>query len=345
VGSGGACRDTWAYGNRHVHIYFVSIVWRCLYENLILTSPRRDNDLQAMTSVEPGHLSVRAFEHTEWDAPPAFAVQPDIIAALESGDVIFLPELAFTVLKTEFGLFSPSIVGSLKNVAFDPATGRVGGTSAEGEERRLLAQMLARFSHQAAALVDRLLAAYRDGVVRGRTSFRPVEIAGRRTSWRKDDTRLHVDAFPATPVHGRRILRVFANVNPAGRPRTWRIGERFDAIANRFAPALRAPLPGAAHVLRWLRVTKSRRTAYDAMMLQLHDEMKRDDAYQTGCAQATVNFPAGSTWLAFTDQVSHAAMAGQYQLEQTFLVPVEAMREPERSPLRVLERIKGRRLV
>jgi hypothetical protein len=48
--------------------------------------------------------------------------------------------------------------------------------------------------------------------------------------------------------------------------------------------------------------------------------------------------------MAFTDQVSHAAMAGQYQLEQTFLLPVDAMGEPQRSPLRILERIKGRSL-
>jgi hypothetical protein len=48
--------------------------------------------------------------------------------------------------------------------------------------------------------------------------------------------------------------------------------------------------------------------------------------------------------MAFTDQVSHAATQGQYQLEQTFLLPVDAMGEPERSPLRVLERIKGRPL-
>jgi hypothetical protein len=54
--------------------------------------------------------------------------------------------------------------------------------------------------------------------------------------------------------------------------------------------------------------------------------------------------PAGSTWLAFTDQVSHAATAGQHQLEQTFLVPVEAMLEPDRAPLRILERLKARRL-
>jgi hypothetical protein len=38
-------------------------------------------------------------------------------------------------------------------------------------------------------------------------------------------------------------------------------------------------------------------------------------------------------------------MAGQYQLEQTFLLPVEAMRAPEASPLRVLERLKGRPLI
>ncbi|MBV9105215.1 MAG: Kdo hydroxylase family protein, partial [Verrucomicrobia bacterium] len=52
----------------------------------------------------------------------------------------------------------------------------------------------------------------------------------------------------------------------------------------------------------------------------------------------------GSTWLAFTDQVSHAAMRGQYQLEQTFLVAVANLRDETGSPLRVLERLTGRNL-
>ena len=72
--------------------------------------------------------------------------------------------------------------------------------------------------------------------------------------------------------------------------------------------------------------------------------MKADEDFQKTTPQTRMDFPAGTTWLAFTDQVSHAAMAGQYQLEQTFLLPVDAMREPERSPLRVLERLKGRAL-
>ena len=80
-------------------------------------------------------------------------------------------------------------------------------------------------------------------------------------------------------------------------------------------------------------------------MLQLHDRMKADTAYQESAPQTRVDFPAGSTWIAFTDQVSHAAMAGQYQLEQTFLVPLTAMLDEQRSPLRILERLMNRRLV
>src|SRR5262249_45622057 len=105
------------------------------------------------------------------------------------------------------------------------------------------------------------------------------------------------------------------------------------------------PLPFSGYALALLRVTKTPRTPYDALMLQLHDRMKEDEDFQRGSPQTAFDFPAGSTWLTFTDQVSHAAMSGQYQLEQTFLLPVEAMQAPDRSPLRVLERLKQRALV
>ena len=144
----------------------------------------------------------------------------------------------------------------------------------------------------------------------------------------------HVDSFPATPVQDRRILRVFANVNPEGRPRSWRVGEDFDGLAARFAPRLRAPMPGTALLLHALHVTKTRRSPYDALMLQLHDRMKEDTAYQSTAPQRPFDFPPGSAWMAFTDQVSHAAMSGQHQLEQTFLLPVGAMLDEGRSPLR-----------
>ncbi|HKB09881.1 MAG TPA: Kdo hydroxylase family protein [Vicinamibacterales bacterium] len=279
-----------------------------------------------------------------WNGPVDPAIRTAAASALEAGAVIFLPDLRFQVLPAERNLFTPAILGAAKNASFDPASGRLGGTSATGLAAAGLRDMVARFSDRAAALVDSLFPQYRGRIARGRASFRPAEIAGRKSTWRKDDTRLHVDSFPATPSGGRRILRVFTNVNPDGRARAWRIGDDFEAVAHRFARQLRLPLPGSGRLLALLRVTKSRRTAYDALMLQLHDRMKYDDVFQRESPQTAIDFPAGSTWLAFTDQVSHAAMAGQYQLEQTFLLPVAAMHQPERSPLRILEKIKGRAL-
>src|SRR4051812_25186956 len=279
-----------------------------------------------------------------WPETPAPEALTAAAPALEAGDVIFLPELGFAVEPHESVVFTPSILGTSKNASYDPSTGRLGGTTAAGAEAETLRAFIHRFSESAASLVGRLLPAYRDRVVRGRASFRPAEIAGRPTTWRKDDTRLHVDSFPATPSGGRRILRVFSNVNPEGRPRAWRLGDDFEAVARRFAPQLRVPLPGVGQLLALVRVTRTPRSAYDALMLQLHDCMKGDEAFQRQSPQTRVDLPAGSTWMAFTDQVSHAATAGQYQLEQTFLLPVDAMREPERSPLRVLERIKQRTL-
>jgi hypothetical protein len=264
----------------------------------------------------------------------------DAALSLESGALLLLPELGFETLVAERTCFSPSIAVA-KNVSFDPATGRVGGASSPGPG---LTTMLRRFSESASALVDSLFPQYRGRVQRARASFRPAEIAGRPTTWRHDDTRLHIDSFPATPVQGRRILRVFTNVNPEGRVRSWRLGEPFEQVAATFADRLRIPLPFTLELLRLSGITKTRRSPYDALMLQLHDRMKADLEYQKHAAQTAIDFAAGSTWIAFTDCVSHAAMAGQYQLEQTLLLPVEAMLQPDRSPLRILERIKDRSL-
>lgn len=80
-------------------------------------------------------------------------------------------------------------------------------------------------------------------------------------------------------------------------------------------------------------------------MLQLHDRVKRDVRYQQEAPQVRLAFPPGSTWVVFTDQVLHAAMAGQHLFEQTFHLPVAAQRRPALSPLKTLERLSGRTLV
>jgi 3-deoxy-D-manno-oct-2-ulosonic acid (Kdo) hydroxylase len=178
----------------------------------------------------------------------------------------------------------------------------------------------------------------------GRASLRPVEAAGRATSWRKDDTRLHVDAFPTTPLNGKRILRLFTNVNPSGRARSWKIGEPFEQVSQRFVSSVRPPTPGSLALLQLFRVTKNRRSLYDHYMLGLHDAMKADDNYQRTCPQSDFDFPAQSTWITFTDSVPHAVTAGQHQFEQTFYLEVEGMVQPEKSPLLILEKQLGKNL-
>ena len=278
--------------------------------------------------------------------PPAAADRALALDALERGEVALLPTLGFALEPAERVLLDASISdGRAKNVSLDPVTGRMGGARLEGERLALARAMMGRFAEWSLAAVKTLLPRYADAVTTARTSFRPCAVEDRPQSPRKDDRRLHVDAFPSQPVQGRRILRLFANIDPEGRPRVWQVGEPFEAFAAGFAPGLGRQPWGEALALRTLGLTKGPRTAYDHAMLGLHDRAKEDDAYQASAPREEARFAAGSTWIVFTDATPHAALAGQHALEQTFLLPVSAMAEPGRAPLRVLERMLGRELV
>ncbi|MBX6420758.1 MAG: Kdo hydroxylase family protein [Nevskia sp.] len=267
-------------------------------------------------------------------------------ALLETGKVLYLPRLAFELRPEERHFLDPRWSDpKSKNISYDPADGRLKGARGNDADLRALRALIERFHRQALGLIQRLAPGYAAHLRGARASFRPQPVAGRATSWRKDDTRLHVDAFPSRPNHGERILRVFANVNPRGEPRVWRVGEPFEALARRFMPQLSKPLPGSAALLAALRITKSRRSRYDHYMLELHDRMKADPDYQQHAPQETIAFPPGCTWICFSDQTSHAALSGQYLFEQTVHLPVAGMYDPARSPLRVLERLAGRALV
>ncbi len=288
--------------------------------------------------------AVLAFPSAGWDQPWSRDEQVRATEALESGDILFFPRLRFPIQNGEERILSPSAALHEKNISLDPASGVLRGSKAGANDRELMRSVLTRFGRFSGALIRTLLSRYEPELQQARTSFRPAEIAGRSASTRTDDTRLHVDSFPASPTQGRRILRVFANVDPQGRNRTWRLGEYFEDVASRYVRKIPKPISGLSQCLQWLRITNGRRSAYDYYMLHLHDRMKADSRYQTESPQQLWEFPPDSVWIAFTDQVSHAAMSGQYALEQTFHLPVHSMLDPSQSPLRILERLLGRAL-
>lgn len=281
---------------------------------------------------------------TTWSPERSPAQQDEALATLEDGHVLRFPNLSFEVQSKETEAMVAPMLEASKNISFDPRTRRLRGSKAPELDQVSLLGMLSRFAFETRELVHALLPKYDQGLQQGRGSFRPAEISGRQTSWRKDDTRLHVDSFPSSPTGGRRILRVFSNVNPTGKHRTWELGEPFEAVASRFLPSLPRPFPGSAALLQMLRVTKTRRTAYDHYMLHLHDAMKADLTYQGLVQKLRHDFPAGSTWMVYTDQASHAALNGQYALEQTFYIDPRVLLFPEKSPLRRLESLTKRAL-
>ena len=267
--------------------------------------------------------------------------------ALESGKVLYLPRLRFDVQPDERRFLSTEWSdGKSKNIYLRGRERTLRGAVGSSQDQSALSAMIERFGQQAQQLVSALFPHYVPHLQFGNTSFRPFEIEGRPPkSFRKDDTRLHPDAFPSNPTEGARLLRVFTNVNPEGRPRVWRVGEPFPDMAARILPRARRQLPGEAVLLHALHVTKKRRSEFDHFMLELHDRTKADLVYQRDMPQQRVEFPPGSTWIVFSDQVLHAVLSGAMMLEQTWMLPVTALRYPERAPLRVLESMVGRSLV
>ncbi len=282
-----------------------------------------------------------------WSPALDAAAQDAAADALESGKVLYLPRLGFTISPDERRFLSTQWSdGKSKNIYLRGRERTLRGAVGSAPDQAALSAMIERFGRQAQQLVAALFPHYVPHLQFGNTSFRPFEIAGRPPkSFRKDDTRLHPDAFPSNPTGGARLLRVFTNVNAEGTPRVWRVGEPFPDMAARMLPRARRQMPGEAALLQALHVTKKRRSEFDHYMLELHDRTKADLAYQRDMPQQRVEFPPGSSWIVFSDQVLHAVLSGSMMMEQTWMLPLAALRHPERAPLRVLESMVGRALV
>lgn len=303
------------------------------------------SNLKATVLKEAAMNLIKEFDFTTWNPKITKTKSKEAIAALEGGFVICLPHLPFVLSEDEKRFLSERWSDQKsKNISLRPQGG-LRGAAGSDDDLEALRAMIQRYADQATQLVSTLFPDYVATLTTANTSFRPFEVEGRVSSYRKDDKRLHVDAFPSNPTQGTRLLRVFNNVNPHGKPRVWRVGEPFADMASKYLPKARAMFPGQAWLMNKLGITKRERTPYDQLMLQLHDLVKADIDYQRKAPQQSVDLMPGTTWIVYSDQVLHAAMSGQYMMEQTFHLPPEALYQPETSPLKVLERMTGNALI
>ena len=286
--------------------------------------------------------------------------QPDAQARaycelLERGEILFFRELPFYLPAEDrdFLLAQPwSELRLHKNVSYRTVEDALRGVSGDAATIERIHAILRNYAAQVIGFAKNFLSPYAGKWILDFSSFRPLEEQGRDLPLHKRNDLLHVDAFPSRPTRGGRILRIFTNLNPS-RPRIWNTTDKFDSLARRYADA--AGLRKFANesalsrtVQNWGRTLGFRgmgRTPYDAFMLRFHDYLKENSAFQENCPKIRLEFPPLSTWLVFTDGVPHAALSGQYAMEQTFLISPESLVAPQYAPYRILESLAGCPLV
>lgn len=295
-------------------------------------------------------------ENREWEKPEN---RFKYCEELEEGNILFFASTPFPFPQEDVEFLLAQKQGNStarKNIAYKPQLDRITNHDAiDPEATERLKQILKNYSHQATLFLSQLLSPYASGWKHDYASFRPFQEKGRKLRLRARNDLLHIDAFPSRPLHGARILRFFTNINPT-EDRYWITTHGFEVLAKEFAETISIP-PSTGYSLRdrlerkikiWLHSAGLKiplRSPYDHFMLKMHHFLKENREFQKKCPKDHWKFPPGSCWAVFTDQVSHAALTGQYALEQTFIVPQKVLLCPEKSPVSVLERMSGRNLV
>lgn len=278
-------------------------------------------------------------------------------AQLEAGDIIFFPETPIQIAPDDLSfLLGHQQVGGAyhKNIAYRPLEDRITGFDAKdpsGAER--LRGIMRQYSHDVLEFLRRFLAPYQARWKVDYASYRPEEEEGRDLALRKRNDLLHTDAFPTRPTHGDRILRFFNNINPQ-KTRNWITTETFDVLVEkmrngRLDGQSAVPLPSSMQMPGMKRALAGlglgalaptlKRSPYDEFMMRFHNYLKENASFQQNCPKQHWEFPPGSSWMVYTDMVSHAVLSGQFALEQTLIVSREAMVVPGKSPYGVLSKL------
>jgi hypothetical protein len=274
-------------------------------------------------------------------------------ARLEEGNILFFEKTPFQLPQDEVQFLlgqKQSEAGYHKNIAYRPLSDRLTGYARRrGAHKERLHAIMRQYSQTVIGFTGQLVSPYAGLWAVDFASFRSQQEAGRQIRLRARNDLLHVDSFPTRPSNGNRILRVFTNINPT-EPRVWVTSETFDKLVARFVGTGAMPLPrgiawGPKRILTELAraagLHSLARSPYDDWMLRFHHFLKASQEFQEMCARTQWEFPPQSTWLAFTDMVSHAVLSGQFALEQTFIISRSALVLPEMAPVTVLERIAG----
>jgi hypothetical protein len=287
-----------------------------------------------------------------------------IAEALETNHIVFFPKCPIRLpdaatldyLRTEL----PSRL-KLKNVSYHPEVDRVTGLKADAETTARLTGILKGHLKDVSAFLHQHIGHLTTEWTIGTCSFRPIQERGRNLKPHASNELVHLDAGAYGATDGDRILRFFVNCNDH-EDRIWATKGPVQDIVSRFGheaglidghgrlavgltkaasdKALSGIVRGLARLNPLARVLDT--SPYDRAMRRLHNYMKDAEAFrQDPRGYEEIRFPPYSSWMVFTDSVSHASLSGQFAFVTTIIVRREYMQRPEFAPFNVLAGLKG----
>jgi len=245
----------------------------------------------------------------------------------------------------------------VKNISYHPESNNIPRFEAEPAVRDRIERILRTHGQRVEAFLRRATPDFVPGWTLGTTSFRSIEEHGRKLKPRSSNELVHIDAGAYGATNGARILRFFVNIHPS-RDRVWGTKGGFGALLDRHRELVEAAKGGRDRVTLekgpFDRLYSGVVTAltkvyplfqvidsspYDRSMRRIHNYMKENPAFRDSReGYQEIHFPPLSSWMVFTDGISHSVLSGQHALVTTVLIPLANARNPALAPFNVLAR-------
>jgi hypothetical protein len=245
----------------------------------------------------------------------------------------------------------------VKNISYHPESDNIPRFEAAPAVRDRIEHILRTHGQRVEAFLRRVTPDYVPGWTLGTTSFRSIEEQGRKLKPRSSNELVHIDAGAYGATNGSRILRFFVNIHPT-RDRVWGTKGGFGALLGRHRELIEAAKGGRdrmvldkgpldrlysgmvtalSKVYPLFQVIDS--SPYDRSMRRIHNYMKENPAFRDSReGYQEIHFPPLSSWMVFTDGISHSVLSGQHALVTTVLIPLANARNPALAPFNVLAR-------
>ena len=228
-------------------------------------------------------------------------------------------------------------------IGYDPRSSRLRGFARQSAaQANHLRELLVQLAEGATRWLGQFLPPYAGGWEVERIALHPDEEATRKLLPLQRNDLLHIDA-PPRPTHGRRLLRLFVNLDAIDA----RVADLADLRGAACAYGADVGLPAQAEPSWWqplrqgvVRLLRPHAvgSSYDDFLHRFHDFLKQHDAFQDRAPKKCWHFPPECAWLVFTDGLSHAELRGRHVFEVTYLIARETLVCPEHAPINLLQR-------